>query len=266
MKQLLQSILDLPGMVNQRVMNARLNSEIDSFDSASGFGGHVKTLYQWFSVLVLLSIEWVVINGAMDYFQSDASGLSKIGSAITTLLLIYSAFPIAHIIRKHGESLGDNYNGMVSFFFRDFILTNIRIVGESAAVAGFIGALSLTLGWAIDHDLYMGTSTGILAYIFENVGSVPMDGLAALLGMLQLDMLTEFMRGVMNFSVGGGTHFGGDFLWWREDILTVAGAYIGVMMGLAAMYINLAIYGYLYGLVSTLAGWIQSPHIPIKNK
>jgi len=265
MKQLFNSILDLPGMVNQRVMNARLNSEIDSFDSASGFGSHVKTLYQWFSILALLSIEWVVINGAMEYFQSDASGLSKVGSAITTLLLIYSAFPIAHIIRKHGESLGDGYSGMVNFIFRDFVLTNIRIVGESTAVAGFIGAVALTLSWAMDHDLYMGMSMGVLS-ILGNFGSMPMDGLAALLGMLQLSMIADYMSSVMNFSVGGGTHFGGDFTWWREDILTVVGSYISVMMGLAAMYINLAIYGYLYGLVSTLAGWIKSPHIPIKNK
>lgn len=266
MNNIINSILDLPETVNQKVMSARINSEIDQFDSKDGIRKHVATLYNWFSFLVFLSIEWVVINGALDYFQSDATALSKVGSVITSILLIYSAFPIARIIRNHGTALGNSHDGMVNFIFKDFVMANIRIAGESAAVAGVISAIGLTLSWLIDHDLYAAASTGILGTVSNGFIELPMAGLNALLAALQLNVLGEAINSVMSFRLDAGTHFGGDFIWYRSDVITVVGAYVGVMMGLIYMYVNLTIYNYLYTMISNFAGWLQSPSIPIKNK
>ena len=36
MKQIFNTILDFPQMVNQKVMNAKINSFIDDFDSQNG--------------------------------------------------------------------------------------------------------------------------------------------------------------------------------------------------------------------------------------
>jgi hypothetical protein len=46
----------------------------------------------------------------------------------------------------------------------------------------------------------------------------------------------------------------------------VAGAFVNVALGLAYLYVNLAIYHFLYTMVSNFINWIQSPSIPIAMK
>ena len=55
-------------------------------------------------------------------------------------------------------------------------------------------------------------------------------------------------------------------IWNTNDLLLVAGAFINVAVGLAVLYINLAIYHFLYTIVSNLIKYIQSPSIPISMK
>ncbi|MEI6152335.1 MAG: hypothetical protein WCQ10_07395, partial [Chitinophagia bacterium] len=96
MKKIYQQILDFPQMVNQKVLNAQLNSAVDNFDSQNGVRSYTKSIYQILSIVVFISMEITIIHGAMGYFTDAAStGLGKAGSVLTTLLLIYSAFPIA---------------------------------------------------------------------------------------------------------------------------------------------------------------------------
>jgi uncharacterized protein YqgC (DUF456 family) len=62
--------------------------------------------------------------------------------------------------------------------------------------------------------------------------------------------------------------FDGDMKWNAHHLVALAGGFVNVLMGLALMYVNLVIYGYLYGIVESLATWVASPSIPInlKNK
>jgi hypothetical protein len=46
----------------------------------------------------------------------------------------------------------------------------------------------------------------------------------------------------------------------------VAGAFVNVALGLAYLYVNLAIYHFLYTMVSNFIKWIQSPSLPIAMK
>ena len=39
-----------------------------------------------------------------------------------------------------------------------------------------------------------------------------------------------------------------------------------VMLGLAVVYVNLAIYNYMFGLVDSLSKWMQSPTLPVSMK
>ena len=153
MKKIYQQILDFPQMVNQKVLNAQLNSAVDNFDSQNGVRSYTKSIYQILSIVVFISMEIAIISGAMGYFTDTTNtGLGKAGSVLTTLLLIYSAFPIAHIIKARGESLGGSHNGMVTFLFKDVVTTNIKILGEVAAVGAFIGAACLTFSFVFDTN------------------------------------------------------------------------------------------------------------------
>jgi hypothetical protein len=266
MNKIYSYILDFPGMVNQKIFNGRLNSEVDQFDTPQGFRSYVKCLYQWLSVLVFLSMEWSVLNQAMDYFGSDASGMAKAFSALTAVVMLYMAFPIAHVIRSRGESLGSSDSGMVNFLFRDFVTTNIRILGETAAIVGVCALGCQTLGFLADNNLFCATVGSSLLDNFAWTASLPMQGLNDLLGLLKLDAISNALGTLMSFNMADAATFDGDMKWNAHHLVALAGGFVNILMGLAMMYVNLAIYGYLYGIVSSLTAWVASPSLPISMK
>lgn len=79
-------MIDFPGMVNQKIMNAELNTAVANFDSQSGLKSYIKTIYQVLAVVVLLTMEVAIIAGALDCISDDkCSAMSKIGSIVTSL-------------------------------------------------------------------------------------------------------------------------------------------------------------------------------------
>lgn len=266
MKKIYQTMLDFPGMVNQKIMNAELNSAVTNFDSQGGIRSYTAAIYQLISLLVLLSMEVTIILGAYDFMGSDASGLAKAGSILTTLLMMYSAFPIAHIIRSRGESLGESHNGMVGFMFKDFVTTNLLMLGEIAAVTGLACAACFSLSFLFDNNLYCICMNSSMLGAVGWVSALPMDGLNALLSALRMDFISAVIANVTSFKLADAATFNGDMLWNRSDLLLVGGAYVNVILGLAVVYVNLAVYNYVYGLVESLSKWLQSPSLPISMK
>jgi hypothetical protein len=266
MKKIYQQILDFPQMVNQKVLNAQLNAAVDNFDAQNGVRAYTKWVYQILSIVVFIIMEVAIINGAMTYFTAATStGLAKIGSVLTTLLLIYSVFPIAHIIRARGESLGASHHGMVGFIFKDLVTTNIRILGEVAAVVAFIGACCFSLSFLFDTNLYNAATEVPLSGI-SGVAGLPMQGLSNLFSALKLDFLTGVLNSFSAWKMGATQSFTGDMLWNINDVLFVGGAFLNVAWGLVILYINLAIYHFLYSIVSNFIKWIQSPSLPVSMK
>ena len=266
MKKMYQTLIDFPGMVNQKIMNAELNTAVANFDSQGGIRSYTASIYQLVSLLVLLSMEVDIIMGAMDFMGSDASGLAKAGSILTTVLMMYSAFPIAHIIRSRGESLGATHNGMVGYMFKDFVTTNLLMLGEIAAVSGFICATCLGLSFLFDSTLYCFCMNSSMLGVVGWVTSLPMDGLNALLAALRLDYLSGVIANVTAIRLDEAATFNGDMLWNRHDLILVGGAYINVILGLAVVYVNLAVYKYMFGLVDSLSKWLQNPTLPVSMK
>ena len=264
MKQIFHQILDFPQMVNQKVLNAKLNAAVDSFDSKDGIRCYVKTIYQIAALVFLLGMEYGIVNAAIDYLQNPAvNGIGMIGSILTFLLLAYSAFPIAQVIRSRGESLGESHNGMVEFVFKDFVTTNIRIIGEVAAIAGLIFALNLTLSFVFDADLLSSFSNySILSHI-GGLYSLPMNTISELLSTFHMDALATILHSFTDFKMNATQTFGGDFIWDANDLMIVAGAYINVLVGLVVLYVNLAIYNFLYAIVSALVNYIPRLAIPL---
>ena len=266
MKKIYQQILDFPQMVNQKVLNAQLNAAVDNFDSQDGVRAYTKSIYQFVSIVVFIMMEVAIINGAMAYFTNATStGLAKMGSVLTTILLVYSAFPIAHIIRARGESLGASHHGMVGFIFKDFVTTNIRIVGEVVAVGAFIGACCFTLSFLFDTNLF-NAATEVPLSAVSGIAGLPMDGLNTLFSAIRLEYLTTVLHTFTGFKMPGTQNFTGDMLWNINDLLLVGGAFVNVVAGLVVLYVNLAIYHFLYSIVANFIKWIQSPSIPISMK
>ena len=119
------------------------------------------------ALIVLISMEFGIIKEAQAFFsESTDSGLAKAGSILAILVLLYAAFPIAKLIRTRGESLGESHNGMLTFAFSDFIKTNIRMMGEVAAI--------LVLAFMYINLAIYGYLFNIVASIVKWVSSTPL--------------------------------------------------------------------------------------------
>jgi hypothetical protein len=266
MKKIYQQILDFPQMVNLKVFNAQLNTEVTQFDSQNGVRSWTKTVYQLLSIIVLITLEVGFIKGAMSYFAApDTSALGKLGSILTTLVMVYSAFPIAHIIRSRGESLGGTHNGMVSYLFKDFVTTNIKLIGEVTAVAGFAAAVCFSLCFLFDTNLYCATSGDSFSAI-SGVVALPLQAFNTLLGALKLDYLSGVLTNFVGWKLGASQSFTGDMLWNINDVLLVGAAFVNVAFGLVVLYINLAVYHFVYTMVAHFLGWLQNPSLPLSVK
>lgn len=267
MKQIFCQILDFPQMVNQKVLDAKLNSTVNAFDSQDGIRSYVKLIYQVAALVFFLTWEWGVINAAMAYLSNpDVAGMGKVGSIVTFILLAYSALPISQVIRSRGESLGGAHNGMVEFIFKDFVTTNIKIVGETMAIAGFIYALNLTIGFVLDADLLLAYSSDSVLNMIGGMYTFPINMISELLVLVRLDFLASILHSFTDLKLNASASFGGDFIWSASDLMAVAGAYINVILGLAVLYVSLAIYGYLYSLVAALVNFVPRLAIPISLK
>ena len=268
MKQRLQQLLDLPNSVNQKISGTKVNAEIDKFDSNEGIRSYAKTSYTWAALISLIAMEATILKAAYTYFTTDTGGIiAKIGSVLTTLLLVASAFPIAQLIRTRGESLGSSHSGMIGFLFGDFIKTNIRLLGEIAAIGALFAALNQTLGFVLDQNLFNAQSTSLMD-VFTPIYSTPINVLNEILKTLNLNTISDLLHSASSFHVDTTGTYNGDFMWSTQDLLGVLGSYVNIIIGLAFMYVNLAIYGFLYNVMASLIKWVSAPSIPlsIKNK
>jgi len=268
MNKIFNQILDFPQMVNQKIFNSKLNSVVDDFDSQNGIRFYVKTIYQVAALIVLLVMEYAIIMGALDYFQNlEATVLGKVGSALTFILLAYSAFPIANVIRSRGDSLGGTHNGMVEFIFKDFVLTNIRIVGEVVAITGLFVAFTSTLSFLFDSALMNSSGDSMMGSI-SSFYALPANALSELLSMVRLDYLSDQLNSFVTYKLGSTQDFGNGWNLYNLGMLT--NSYINVIIGLAALYVNLAIYKFLYSIVAALVNFVPRLAIPLsitnKNK
>ena len=98
------------------------------------------------------------------------------------------------------------------------------------------------------------------------MAGLPMDGLNTLFNALRLEYLTTVLHTFTAFKMPSTQNFTGDMLWNINDLLLVGGAFVNVVVGLVVLYVNLAIYHFLYSIVSNFIKWIQSPSIPISMK
>lgn len=66
----------------------------------------------------------------------------------------------------------------------------------------------------------------------------------------------EFMGGTMASAVDG---------WTWDGLSSVALSYVSVLVVLIQLFISLAVYHFLYALVTTFVKWIKGPYLPFKS-
>ncbi|MCX6335752.1 MAG: hypothetical protein NT153_00455 [Bacteroidetes bacterium] len=268
MKKIFNQLLEIPNFVNQKVLNTKVNSAVESFDGEHGIRCYVKTIYQFLALVTLVVMEISLLRAGFAYLTDAHSLIEKAGSIITLVLLMYSAFPIAQVIKSRGETLGGTHNGMISFVFNDFVKTNIRIVGEVLAIAGLFAAFATTLSFITDHNLFSTGGDMDLLKPLVPVFTFPAETFSTLLNAVGLKSVAEGLQSITGYRMAAASQFNGDFIWSAQDLVGVVGSYVNVALGLIGMYISLAIYQYLYSIGSNLINWAANPSLPIsvKNK
>jgi hypothetical protein len=228
----------------------------------TGAEGSIKTwtgkAFKIGALVVLIVTLISVITNGMDAMNS-ASGLGQVSAIVCLLILVYATFPIAQVIRSAGDSLSSSGSSTVDFIFRDFVTENIKALGHITALVALFGALCSTVGWilnssgmSMDVDLYSGA-----AYAY----ALPLDATATLLEMIRLDYVGGIISDFFSWDLTGSDATG----YTIDGLVAVGWEYAQVILILAKLYLALAIYNWVYGLVSTLAKWISSPSLPFKT-
>ena len=175
------------------------------------------------------------------------------------MILIYAAFPIAHVVRTAGDSLSASKSGSVDFIFRDFVTENIKALGHITALVALFGAICSTVGWVLNSD---GMSIGVDLYGgFAYAYALPLDATAAFIEMIRLDFVGGVISDFFNWDLTGSEASGYSI----DGLVAVGYEYAQVILILAKLYLALAIYHFFYGILSTLTRWIQRPSLPFKT-
>lgn len=255
MNEIIQKVLDLPGQVAGRVLGSRVGDTLDSFDSSDGIRRYFQTIYALLAVTMAAYMLVDIANGAGDFF-SDADGMGIAGSIVTTVICLVAAFAIPHVIRVRGDGFAGGHSSMVEFLAKDVMRTNIRLVGELGALIIFTQALCMAV-----------------ATIFGATVYAPLSGGADIVSTLTpwVDWMRETVNDLVQYvSVDSLYAVGSDAgsfegAWSWDSVVDVFSTVVNAIMFLATFYVYLAIYNVGYNVVSWIAGWIQSPHLPIKN-
>lgn len=256
MNKLINLLLDLPKTVNDKLPENCFNKMMD--DSEGSIKKWTGTAFKVGALVLLVVTLITVITNGMDTFSS-ASGLGQVSAIICLLILIYAAFPIAHVVRTAGDSLAASKSNSVDFIFRDFITENIKALGHITALVALFGALCSTVGWVLNSD---GMAMSVDLYGgFAYAYALPLDATATFIEMIRLDFVGGVISDFFNWDLTGSEASGYNI----DGLVAVGYEYVQVILILAKLYLALAIYHFFYGVLSTLTRWIQSPSLPFKS-
>ena len=262
-KNLLNQVLNSPKMVSDKLPWNSWNSCIE--DSENSIADWVGKLFQIGAFAFLIAILATVLNPFWDdgffggFDGNDAE--ETIGMLLGMVLWVYAAFPISEVIKNVGSSISDSKSNIINFIFYEVILAIIKtcgyllaMVGLFTAIGGLIGFITTLdiLSYTSPEGLAAGANLGIAALVglIEAIPGVDLPGAAASLieGLSGAAMVPEFGEA-----------------WTMEGAQSVFGGFIAVLVILILLYINLIIYKFVYGLLTTLVNWVKSPYIPFKS-
>ncbi len=262
--KILDTILGLPEKAEGAMKASMFSDMLSNFNSNDGVRSHISCIYNYASFIFLILFLYGTAESAMDYIGNAEGGMAKVGSILSMLVFVYAGFLLARVIRSAGKSFEGGHDGVLSLVFKDFVMINIRMVGEFMAVLAFFGAVTMTLAWLLNTGVYTSGGSNFLGAVMP-VFEFPMMILAQLLDGTPLEVIGGAFNSLNNLDMGGSMSQMGDN-YSMSSLTAVVMSYIGVIVLLIQMYASLAVYGYLYGLVETLIKWISAPSLPIKMK
>jgi hypothetical protein len=258
-KDLFNMVVDSPNMVNSKLPWNSWNSCIE--ESENSIAGWLGKIFSVGAFLLLIGILYGNLNPLWNGGFKGADAVGVIGILIGMLLWTYAAFPISKIVRNVGDNLGSSKSGIIHLIFLDLPLSFIKVAGYVLAMVGLFTAIGATLSFVTSIDI-----VGGLGKMTEGLAEMASMGTTALFGILSdspVYAIGDAMNQILNPDLGM-FGYGGE-AWTIAGAMGVFAAFIGVLLTLINLYINIVIYKFFFGLISTLVNWIKGPYLPFKS-
>ena len=258
MENYVNQLLDLPKTVGEMLPGNSFNSMVD--DSENNIAKWTGIIYKFGALVLVLGAVYGLISPLWDADVSLGEGTDMIGAILGLLIALYAEFPVAQVVRTAGDNLSASSSNIINFVFKDLIVENIKLIGKVMAIGAIFSAICMLLSWLTDITILGGF--GYVAMDSVNqFANLPMEGLSALCGMFGLDFVAEVIGDWMNWdvSVSAGE------AWSWEGLVAVGWELVSAVLILARMFVSLAVFHFLYGLLTSFAGWLRSPYLPFKS-
>jgi|GEM_PF-264396 len=266
-EELTNQLLDSPKMISDKFPWNSWTSRIE--DSENRIAGWIGKIFRIGAFLILLALLWrtlepLWINDGAWWMNKETTAI--IGGLLGIILWALAAFPIAQIIRNTSDGISSSKSGIVRLVFLELPIALIKLSGYIIAMLGLFAAASAVLSFVTTLNIPGGIYLGEIFYNLKEVGSLATTAL--------FEMIKEFaginVSGAYNemlqtsaISANAGSL--SDSAWTPQGAMAVFVSFIAVLVTLINLYINVVIYNFLYGLISTLVAWIKAPYLPFKS-
>jgi len=256
--ELTNQLLDTPKMISNKLPWKNWTSRIE--DSENRIAGWFGKIFKIGALVICLGILWYILKFLWindgNFWGSESTIL--IGGLVSILLWACAAFPIAMIVRNTGDSLGSSKSNIVNLIFLDLPVALIKLSGYILAMIGLFAAASALLSFITTLPI-----VDILGQQFSGLAEMGSMGTVILFEILAKAGLSEFaaiMSEMMNPNLG----MTAGEPWTVSGAMGVFGSFISILVILVNLYINVVVYKFLFGLVSTLVKWVKAPYFPYK--
>ena len=258
MKKLINRLLDLPMMVNEKLPWNTWNSCMnDSEGNLAKWAGEV------FRVAALVTLVFSILASVKGMLPAD-DGLN-IMAVLGGLVWVYVAFPIAQIVRDAGDSIANSKSDIITLLWHDVALASIKAWGYITALVALVAALlgviaAVTLGHL---DMTGGVDVSWLSNMDYFYG-LPASAMDALTNMFVLEWVGGRLSDLWTWDITS-TVVSSDGSWAGEVVASLWGV-VQVAIILVKLYTVLIIYKWLWKLLNTLFSFISNPYLPFKSK
>lgn len=258
MENLIKTVTDVPKMAEGILQVNTINSTLN--DVEGNASKWVGLSYQVASLVFLLCAVYNFIDPFIHDGLKDLDGKDSAGVVLGSIIWLYAAFPMAQAIRNAGESLATSTEPILVFVFRDFILANIKLVGQLMALSALFMALTSLIHIAADIKMDY-VSSSMNPEIINWIYNIPMTAASDFAYFFGFENLADTMlKGMTSWQISHEGHVQS-----MSGLVEVGYAFCSVILILVNMYISIAIYSGLYGLGSTFLNFIKNPYWPVKS-
>jgi hypothetical protein len=282
---LTNQLLDSPKMVGSKLPWNNWNSCVE--DSENSIAGWIGKIFSIGAFALLLGLLYAVIspifadvstdpevyqNGFFFAYGSDDAGewgyqmkgfMAIIGLLVGTLLWAYAAFPISQVVRNIGDSIAESKSNIINLMFLDVPVALIKLAGYLLAMIALFAALGGVIEFLTTLTLGGVNIAGMTSGLTEAASM----GTTALFGILNdtpLNDVSTAMAAMLNPDLSQLFGNGGD-AWTILGAMGVFVSFVAILFVLINLYVNVVIYQFLFGLISSLVNWIKGPYLPFKS-